>query len=229
MQTLWDDGSSPTGKGKNMDYQKNITRKSMATRFIACIIIAALASGTIGAVIGRHTGKGQEVATVYGAYDDKEFKDEAPLDWKPDGSFKPLDIPLDTELQEFTYYLCSAYHMDHCLIFSIMKTESDFRTAAVSKTNDYGLMQINECNFEWITEAIGVTDYLDPYQNIRAGCFVLRKLFEKYQKPDMVLMAYNMGEKGARRLWQQGIYSTDYTDKVLKRQKELEKGEKHNG
>ena len=31
----------------------------------------------------------------------------------------------------------------------------------------------------------------------------------------MVLMAYNMGEDAAARLWEKGIYSTDYTEKIL--------------
>lgn len=55
--------------------------------------------------------------------------------------------------------------------------------------------------------------FTDPYQNIRAGVFVLRKLFERYQDTNMVLMAYNMGEDGADRLWEKGIYSTDYTER----------------
>ena len=29
-------------------------------------------------------------------------------------------------------------------------------------------------------------------------------------------MAYNMGENGAKRLWDKGIYETDYTNKVIK-------------
>ena len=65
------------------------------------------------------------------------------------------------------------------------------------------------------TDTLGVTDFTDPYQNIRAGVFVLRKLFERYQDTNMVLMAYNMGEDGAARLWEKGIYSTDYTEKIL--------------
>ena len=56
---------------------------------------------------------------------------------------------------------------------------------------------------------------LIPTRNIRAGVFVLRKLFERYQDTNMVLMAYNMGEDGATRLWEKGIYSTDYTEKIL--------------
>ena len=29
-------------------------------------------------------------------------------------------------------------------------------------------------------------------------------------------MAYNMGETGAKRLWDNGIYETNYTNKVIK-------------
>jgi len=45
--------------------------------------------------------------------------------------------------------------------------------------------------------------------------FVLRKLFERYQDADMVLMAYNMGENGAKRLWDKDIFSTSYTRSIL--------------
>ena len=45
--------------------------------------------------------------------------------------------------------------------------------------------------------------------------FILRKLFEKYEDPELVLMAYNMGEDGAKTLWEQGIFETNYTKSVL--------------
>ncbi len=101
-----------------------------------------------------------------------------------------------------------------------MSCESNFTASAVSPTNDYGLMQINQVNHDELTQILGVTDFLDPYQNIRAGCFTLRKLFEKYQDPNLVLMAYNLGETGAANLWKQGVYSTSYTDKIITLQKQ---------
>lgn len=82
-------------------------------------------------------------------------------------------------------------------------------------------MQINVQNHEWLTETLGVTDYTDPYQNIRAGVFVLRKLFERYQDVEMVLMAYNMGENGAGRLWDKGVFRTDYTQEILNIQQQF--------
>jgi phosphate/sulfate permease len=216
-----------------MNYSKNIKRKDIAKRIIISWVIIALISSVLGVVVGYVFGKknhpkvsdSETETKVYGAYDDKEITEEISLDWKDDGTFSESDISLDADIQKFTYYLCKGYNIDYYLVLAVMEVESDFQTDIVSSTNDYGLMQINQNNHEWLTETIGVDDFLDPYQNIRSGTFILRKLFEKYQKPSLVLMAYNMGESGAARLWKQGIYSTDYTEKVLKYQKELMKGE----
>ena len=153
---------------------------------------------------------------VFGAYDDRIFTREIPMEWEGDASgFTALPVQLDPEVQQFTWWLCKGYNLDFSLVMAMMWQESSFRPDVISKTNDYGLMQINACNHAWLSQTIGVTDFLDPYQNIRAGTFILRKLFEKYQDTSMVLMAYNMGEDGASRLWKQGIYSTNYSAAVL--------------
>lgn len=76
-------------------------------------------------------------------------------------------------------------------------------------------MQINQKNHEWLSNAVGVTDFLDPYQNIQAGIYILGTLFEKYDDPHKVLMAYNMGESGASKLWDQGIYQSKYSQRVI--------------
>ena len=104
---------------------------------------------------------------------------------------------------------------------AMIQQESGFNGNSISRTGDYGLMQINQMNHEQLTETLGVTDYLDPYQNIRAGVFTLRKLFERYQDTDMVLMAYNMGENAASCLWGKGIFKTDYTQSILTIQKQF--------
>jgi soluble lytic murein transglycosylase and related regulatory proteins (some contain lysM/invasin domains) len=153
---------------------------------------------------------------VYGAYDDRTFTQEISLDWGAgDLDFTPLDCKMPEEQQEFTYYLCTGYNIDFTLVMALIQNESSFDPAVVSETNDYGYMQINKINHQWLTDILGVTDFTDPYQNIRAGVFVLRKLYERYQDTNMVLMAYNMGEDGAARLWEKGIYSTDDTEKIL--------------
>ena len=72
-----------------------------------------------------------------------------------------------------------------------------------------------------MNQNLGLSDFLDPYQNIRGGVFILRKLFEKYEDPELVLMAYNLGEGGAKNMWEQGVYETGYTRDVLSIQKEI--------
>ena len=161
---------------------------------------------------------------VYGTIDHKIFNSEISLDWDSGAllGFVPLDIPMDEELQEFIYCLSYGYNIDFPFVMALIKQESDFQSNVISKTNDYGLMQLNEINHEWLTEKFGITDFLDPYQNTRSGIFILRKLFEKYEDPEKVLMVYNMGETGARRLWEKGIYATNYTKVVMKKVAEYE-------
>ena len=76
-------------------------------------------------------------------------------------------------------------------------------------------MQIRDINSEELARTLGVTDLLNPYENIEAGVFILRTLFEKYDDAAAVCMAYNMGERGASVLWKHGVYETTYSRKVL--------------
>ena len=160
-----------------------------------------------------------ECVSRFGAYDDRIFTEEISLDWTTGNlTFTPIDCGLDEETQEFVFYLCEGYGLDWTLVMALMRHESEFVADVISKSNDYGLMQINTMNHEWLRDTLGITDFLDKEQNIRAGVFVLRKLFEQYTDTNMVLMAYNMGEPGASRLWEQGIYSTLYVERILKHQ-----------
>lgn len=74
-----------------------------------------------------------------------------------------------------------------------------------------------------------MTNFLEPHDNIKSGMFILRKLFEKYETPEKVLMAYNMGETGASKLWEQGVFETNYSKTVLKYQQEFVEELERNG
>lgn len=156
--------------------------------------------------------------------DDRIFEDEVSIDWsKSDRNFQPIKCKLDEDTQEFAYYLAEAYNIDFSLIMAIMKVESNYKPDTVSSTNDYGLMQINKCNHAMLKDKLGINDFLDPEQNIRAGCYILRKLFEKHEDVGLVLMAYNMGENGASRLWSNGIFESNYSKKVIEEQRKIQK------
>ena len=190
--------------------------------FVIFVCIVLLIGGIIGgAIVGAvaasdsKIGNSTQADKPYGTRDGKTLAAEPPYEYLVEGSFEPLDCALSEELQEYTYYLCKAYYIDFDFAMALMFTESSFRADVVSGTNDYGLMQINKCNHEYLAEQLGITDIANPYQNIRAGLYLLRGLFEKYDDEAKVCMAYNMGEYGASVLWEQGIYETKYSNKVL--------------
>ena len=84
---------------------------------------------------------------------------------------------------------------------------------AVSGTGDYGLMQINSINHEWLSE-IGF-DVMTYDGNIEAGIYIISQHLNKYGKPELALMAYNSGPTGAQKLWDAGTFQTDYSRKVM--------------
>lgn len=143
---------------------------------------------------------------------------------EPNAATNPIEEPeiqprincrLDDEIQQMILERCEKYNIDFAFAMAVIFKESSFKPSVVSKSNDYGLMQINKINHEWLSEKLGITDFLDPEQNVTAGLYMLRDLFEKYEDPAKVLMAYNLGETGAKRLWVQNIYSTDYAERIL--------------
>nr|DAG45283.1 MAG TPA: Transglycosylase SLT domain [Caudoviricetes sp.] len=133
------------------------------------------------------------------------------------------DVPLADELQRYIQDVCAEYEFErYDIIVALIQKESSFDETAVSETNDYGLMQINECNHEWLSGELGIDDFLDGEQNITAGVYLISDLYDKYEDIGFALMAYNCGEKGAKGLWQQGIYSTAYSRAVLETAESLE-------
>ena len=210
-----------------MNTRLNVKSRKRIAGLLVFLIAALIVGGVIGGIIvgakmsiSRNAeADGKEVqalssSALYGTRDGKTLTPEGALIIEsPD--FVPLDCELPAELQEYTYYLCEAYYIDFDFVMALMYAESSFRTDVVSDTDDYGLMQINSVNHEKLTENLGITDFTDPYQNIRAGVYILRGLFEKYDDAAKVLMAYNMGDYGASVLWDKGVYSTTYTNKVL--------------
>lgn len=99
------------------------------------------------------------------------------------------------------------------LVLAVIEQESSFRPGVVSG-DDYGLMQINKINHDWLNEKYGITNFLDPYQNAFCGITMLSEYYHKYQNVNKALMAYNIGEFGARALWEDGVFTTSYTEKV---------------
>lgn len=124
------------------------------------------------------------------------------------------DCPLDNDLQDYIREQCETKRVPMSLVVAMIEVESSFQADVVSGTSDYGLMQINEINHEWLSEEYGITDFLDPYQNVFCGITILSEHYDRFQDVDKALMAYNLGATGAKKLWDKGIYETSYTRKI---------------
>lgn len=215
-----------------MNYSRNIKKASIGKRVLNSWVVVAIIFSLVGFGIGVISDKSgsnpppettaQKEVLIFRKPDGKIFEGEMPGEWaNGDLKFVPLDMPMDEDLQEFVFYLSAAYEMDFTFVMALIQQESGFQSDVVSATNDYGLMQINEVNHQYLKEQLEIADFLNPYDNIRAGMFILRKLFEKYETPAKVLMAYNMGEGGASYLWRQGIFEINYSKSVLQIQQEM--------
>ncbi len=215
-----------------MNYSRNIKKASIGKRVLISWVVVAIIFSLVGFGIGaicsgndspeQSEPETQKEVLIFGQPDGIIFEGEMPGEWvNGERKFVPLNVPMDEDLQEFIFYLSQAYEMDFTFVMALIQRESGYKPDVISKTNDYGLMQINEINHPYLQEQLGITDFTEPYGNVRAGMFILRKLFEKYETPEKVLMAYNMGETGASRLWEQGIFEINYSKSVLQIQREL--------
>ncbi|MHC1722535.1 MAG: transglycosylase SLT domain-containing protein [Aminipila sp.] len=123
---------------------------------------------------------------------------------------------LGKDISQFAYDYSELQGVDPKATFAVIEAESGFNPNLISKNGDYGLMQINKSNHQWLSKALGVTDFLDPKQNIRAGVYMLRCIQNNnYDNLHQVLMVYNQGSRGAIRDWNKGIYSSNYSRNVI--------------
>lgn len=146
------------------------------------------------------------VQTLSASADELELADEFELLY---------DIPLSEELQRFTYERCEELGLPYELVLGVMWKESGYDPSSVSSTGDMGIMQINESNVEWIMGVCGLTDIMDPEQNITAGTKMLYYLYSQYDDIDHLLMVYNMSSQKAKKLWNDGIHSSEYSRAIL--------------
>jgi hypothetical protein len=124
-------------------------------------------------------------------------------------------------VQVYLWCLCEQRELDYYIVVALIEAESAYKwDACRSGDNSIGYMQIIE---KWHRDRIEeeYADINNPYGNIRVGLNFLDDLYERYGDWDKVLMAYNMGESGAKKLWNNGEYSTYYSRNIIERAQEI--------
>lgn len=122
---------------------------------------------------------------------------------------------LDEKYQDYIYDMCEKYGIEgyEQLVLAMLYKESSFRSDAISKSGrDFGMAQINIGNHDWLREELGITDFLDPYQSIECGVFMLANALDTNDGSiTKALVAYNAGQSKVN----QGITETEYSNRVL--------------
>jgi soluble lytic murein transglycosylase len=96
------------------------------------------------------------------------------------------------------------FSLSPALLWAVMREESRFQPAVVSRVGALGLMQIMPATGKSIAAALetepGGDELLSPEVNIRFGAYYLRDMLERFGNDlDMALAAYNAGPANARR------------------------------
>ena len=115
--------------------------------------------------------------------------------------------------KEYVEKYSEEYDLDKELVYAIIKTESSFKSEAVSGKGAIGLMQIMEPTAEWIVEHSHIEaeswEYAEPDVNIHMGCWYLNYLINYFGDEDLALAAYNAGMGNVENWLKDEQYSAD--------------------
>ena len=139
------------------------------------------------------------------------------------GSDTVMNTAYPRKYDEYVTYYAGKYQIDPYILYSIIRTESNFNPQAESNVGARGLMQLMPDTAEWIAGKIGDSNYsfdhlYDAETNIRYGCWYLNYL-SKLFRGDAVLVssAYHAGQTTVTRwLSDKGISSDGVTIPVDK-------------
>lgn len=143
----------------------------------------------------------------------------------PEEPEEPLyDVPLDEEVQRHIIRLCDESGIPPAVIIAMAHRESRFTPDIIGDNgNAYGLLQIWPKWHGDRMERLGVTDLLDPCQNVTVAVDLLAELLEQDKGLAWALMAYNAGPSRANELYSEGKVS-EYAASVLASAETFEEG-----
>lgn len=168
--------------------------------------------------------KGEITASAKVDIDDSVMKDELielAEEYNPVFEILPKEgkeLFKDEEFRLEFLAICNEYNIPPELVISVIKKESSFDPEA-DNGKCVGLMQINEKWHKDRMDQLGITDLMDPLQNIKVGVDYLAELKEN-REIKYALMIYNMGFKKAKERLEEKGYSS-YANTIVEYAEEL--------
>lgn len=140
---------------------------------------------------------------------------------KIDGMYVVYDVPLEEEVQHYIFALCEDKDLDPAIVLGMIWRESGFDASTIGdKGKAFGLMQIQPRWHEARIEKLGITDLLDPYQNVTIGIDIFAELMDHGESLEWALTAYNGGYGRADKYERNGEISA-YAEAVIENSEKL--------
>lgn len=110
-------------------------------------------------------------------------------------------VPLEEDLKLYVIKKADEIGIDPAILFAMAWQETRFTANKISKTNDYGMWQINVTNHKWLGKEFGVskedmkTRLMDPYFCCDCACRMITYIFSVRPNANMhqLLATYNTG------------------------------------
>jgi hypothetical protein len=135
-------------------------------------------------ILNTETDKEKSENPSYNEEDTEIVEDTTTLEPEEEKTY--YDFACSNEFQDYIISISDAYGIPYEIMFTIIERESggEWNTnGVISKTNDYGLCQINKCNLSDIYDVLGYTEdeiLNDPYKNVEAALYLLQTIFNHY-------------------------------------------------
>jgi soluble lytic murein transglycosylase-like protein len=128
------------------------------------------------------------------------------------------------EISDMVDQSSRAHNVDPLLVHSIIKTESNYNSYAISNKGAEGLMQLMPPT----ARMLGVTNSFDPRENIEAGVKYLKYLQGVFKDDRLALAAYNAGPANVEKYKQIPPFkeTQNYVDQVGKRYDDARRAQK---
>jgi len=123
----------------------------------------------------------------------------------------------DTNLVLMASEIEDKYDLPNGLLLAIAEVESDFN-AGCKTGKCWGLMQIHSTYAPEYAKLAGMDEFdlFDPEDSMNIAAAMLRDYMDRYEGDiHFTLMAYNLGEWGARSRRSNGVQDTRYSRKVV--------------
>ena len=134
-------------------------------------------------------------------------------------------IPLSASFQHWIDQKCQSYGLSTNVVMGVIKKESNFNITVMGDYGEaYGLMQVQKKWHMARMYKVGAKNLLNCYDNVAVGVDFLAELYKangyNWHK---TLMAYNGGQGYASSRCRKGLYSSDYSVKVMQYAEQFKK------